>query len=156
MDQNQQPVFKIEKLYVKDLSLEVPNAPAIFLDPASPAVNVELATQAAAVGEGFFEVTITVTVTAKLEEGDKVVFLVEAAQGGIFQIRNVPAEELEPILMIGCANILFPYARETISDAITRAGFQPVLLAPVNFEGMYEARQQELAAQQPKIEVPIQ
>ncbi|MDP5239776.1 protein-export chaperone SecB [Uliginosibacterium sp. 31-16] len=156
MDQNQQPVFKIEKLYVKDLSLEVPNAPAIFLEPASPAVNVELATQAAAVGEGFFEVTITVTVTAKLEEGDKVVFLVEAAQGGIFQIRNIPAEELEPILMIGCANILFPYARETISDAITRAGFQPVLLAPVNFEGMYEARQQELAAQQPKIEVPIQ
>ena len=156
MDQNQQPVFKIEKLYVKDLSLEVPNAPAIFLDPASPAVNVELGTQAAAVGDGFFEVTITVTVTAKIEDGDKVVFLVEAAQGGIFQIRNIPAEELEPILMIGCANILFPYARETVSDAITRAGFQPVLLAPVNFEGMYEARQQELAAQQPKIEVPIQ
>lgn len=156
MEQNEQPVFKIEKLYVKDLSLEVPNAPAIFLDPASPAVNVELATQATAIGDGFFEVTITVTVTAKLPEGDKVVFLVEAAQSGIFQIRNIPAEELEPILMIGCANILFPYARETVSDAITRAGFQPVLLAPVNFEGMYEARQQELAAQTPSIEVPIQ
>ena len=156
MDQNQQPAFKIEKLYVKDLSLEVPNAPAIYLDPTSPSVNVDLSTQAAAVGEGFFEVTITVTVTAKIEEGDKTVFLVEASQAGIFQIRNIPNEEIEPILMIGCANILFPYARETISDAITRAGFQPVLLAPVNFEGMYEARQQELAAQQPQIEVPIQ
>lgn len=156
MDQNQQPVFKIEKLYVKDLSLEVPNAPAIFLEQASPSINVELGTQANAVGDGFFEVTISVTVTAKIEEGDKVVFLVEASQAGIFQIRNIAQEEIEPILMIGCANILFPYARETISDAVTRAGFQPVLLAPVNFEGMYEARQQELAAQQPKIEVPIQ
>lgn len=156
MDQNQQAVFKIEKLYIKDLSLEVPNAPAIYLDQASPSVSVDLSTQAAAVGEGFFEVTITATVTAKIEEGDKTVFLVEASQAGIFQIRNIPNEEIEPILMIGCANILFPYAREAISDAITRAGFQPVLLAPVNFEGMYEARQQELAAQQPQIEVPIQ
>ncbi|MDO6385523.1 MULTISPECIES: protein-export chaperone SecB [Uliginosibacterium] len=156
MDQNQQPVFKIEKLYVKDLSLEVPNAPAIYLDPNSPSVNVDLTTQAAAVGEGFFEVSITVTVTAKMEEEEKVVFLVEATQAGIFQVRNIPATDIEPLLMIGCANILFPYARETVSDAVTRAGFQPVLLAPVNFEGMYEARQQELAAQQPKIEVPIQ
>jgi preprotein translocase subunit SecB len=156
MDQNQQAVFKIEKLYVKDLSLEVPNAPAIYLDSTAPGVNVDLSTQAAAIGEGFFEVSVTVTVTAKIEEGDKTVFLVEATQAGIFQIRNIPNEEIEPILMIGCANILFPYARETVSDAITRAGFQPVLLAPVNFEGMYEARQQELAAQQPKIEIPIQ
>jgi preprotein translocase subunit SecB len=155
MDQNQQPVFKIEKLYVKDLSLEVPNAPAIFLDQTDPAVNIELSTQAAIVGEDFFEVTLKVTVTSKIAEGDKIVFLVEAAQSGIFQIRNVQESELEPILMIGCANILFPYAREAVSDAITRAGFQPVLLAPVNFEGMYEARQQELA-QQPKIETPIQ
>lgn len=156
MDQNEQPVFKIEKLYVKDLSLEVPNAPAIYLDPTSPGINVDLSTQATAVGEGFFEVALTVTVTAKIAEGDKTVFLVEACQAGIFQIRNIPNEEIEPILMIGCANILFPYARETISDAVTRAGFQPVMLAPVNFEGMYEARQQELAAQQPRIEVPVQ
>lgn len=156
MDENQQPVFKIEKLYVKDLSLEVPNAPAIFLEEQAPAVSVELGTQAAAVSEGFYEVTLTVTVTAKIEEGDKVVFLVEAAQAGIFQLRNVPQEEMEPILMIGCANILFPYVRETVSDAITRAGFQPVLLAPVNFEGMYAARQAELAQQPAKIEVPIQ
>ncbi len=155
MEQNQQPVFKIEKLYVKDLSLEVPNAPAIFLDQTDPTINIELSTQAAAVGDGFFEVTLKVTVTSKLAAEDKVVFLVEAAQAGIFQIRNIQDSELEPILMIGCANILFPYAREAVSDAVTRAGFQPVLLAPVNFEGMYEARQQELA-QQPKIEVPVQ
>ncbi len=156
MDQSQQPVFKIEKLYVKDLSLEVPNAPAIYLDSATPNVNVELTTQAGAVGEGFYEVSLAVTVTAKLEEGDKVVFLVEVAQAGVFQVRNIPEGELEPVLFIGCANILFPYAREAVSDAVTRAGFQPVLLAPVNFEALYEARQQEMAAQQPKIEVPIQ
>lgn len=155
MEQNQQPVFKIEKLYVKDLSVEVPNAPAIYLEQAEPGINIELATQATIVGDGFYEVSLKVTVTSKIAEGDKIVFLVEAAQAGIFQIRNVPENELEPILMIGCANILFPYARETISDAVTRAGFQPVLLAPVNFEGMYEARQQELA-QQPKTEVPVQ
>ncbi|MDQ7989434.1 MAG: protein-export chaperone SecB [Candidatus Dactylopiibacterium sp.] len=153
--QNEQPVFKIEKLYVKDLSLEVPNAPAIFLDQTDPTINVELSTQAAIVGDGFFEVALKATVTSKGAE-DKTIFLVEATQAGIFQIRNIPETEIEPVLMIGCANILFPYARETISDAVTRAGFQPVLLAPVNFEGMFQARQEELAAQQPKIEVPLQ
>ncbi len=156
MDQSQQPLFKIEKLYVKDLRLEVPNAGAIYLDSAGLNVNVELTTQAGAVGEGFYEVSLAVTVTAKLEEDDKVVFLVEVAQAGVFQVRNIPEGELEPVLFIGCANILFPYAREAVSDAVTRAGFQPVLLAPVNFEALYEARQQEMAAQQPKIEVPIQ
>ncbi|KAF7597785.1 MAG: protein-export chaperone SecB [Candidatus Dactylopiibacterium carminicum] len=156
MDQAQQAVFKIEKLYVKDLSLEVPNAPAIYLDATTPEVNVDIATQAGIVGDGFYEVTLSVTVTAKIAEDEKVLFLVEVAQSGVFQIRNVPQEELEPILLIGCANILFPYVREAVSDAVTRAGFQPVLLSPVNFEAMYEARQQQLAAEQPKIEVPIQ
>jgi len=154
MEQNEAPVFGIEKLYVKDLSLEVPNAPAIFLEPASPAINVELGTQAAVVAEGFIEVTLTVTVTAKMEEGDKVVFLVEAAQAGIFQIRNIPHEDLEPIMMIGCANILFPYAREAVSDAVARAGFQPVVLAPVNFEAMYAQNRQQAA--QAGTDVPIQ
>jgi preprotein translocase subunit SecB len=158
MDENnqQQPVFKIEKLYIKDLSLEVPNAPAIFLEQAAPAINVELGTQIAGVGEDLFETTLKVTVTAKIPEGDKIVFLVEAAQAGIFQLRNIPQEDLEPVLMIGGANVLFPYVREAISDAVVRAGFQPFLLAPMNFESMYAQRQAELAAQQPKIEVPIQ
>jgi preprotein translocase subunit SecB len=128
------------------------------LEQDTPSVNVELGTQATQIGEGYFEATLTVTVTSKIGE-DKVVFLVEVVQAGIFQIRNVPQEELEPVLMIGCANILFPYARESISDAITRSGFQPVLLAPVNFEGLYAARQQEAAeaaALQGGADVPVQ
>ncbi|MCE1185986.1 MAG: protein-export chaperone SecB [Zoogloea sp.] len=141
----QQPVFSIEKLYVKDLSIEVPNAPQIYLERETPQVNVQLRTDSRPLDEGVFEVKLTVTVTAQLGE-DKTVFLVEVAQGGIFQIRNVPTEELEPIMMIGCANILFPYAREVISDAITRAGFQPVILAPVNFEALYQQNRQQQAA----------
>ncbi|MCB1958136.1 MAG: protein-export chaperone SecB, partial [Rhodocyclaceae bacterium] len=129
MAENNQPVFTIEKLYVKDLSVEVPNAPAIYLERENPQINVQLRTDGKQVGEGVFEVVLTVTVSAKIGE-DKTVFLVEASQGGIFQIRNVPEGDLEPIMMIGCANILFPYARETVSDAVTRAGFQPVLLTP--------------------------
>lgn len=141
-DEQQQPLFNIEKLYVKDLSLEVPNAPAVFLERAQPEVSVEISTSASGVDEGFFEVTLSATVTAKIE-GDKTLFLVEVAQAGIFQLRNIPQDEMEPVLMIGCPNILFPYAREAISDAVTRAGFQPVLLNPVNFEAMYHARRQQ-------------
>ena len=155
MEQNDQPVFNIEKLYVKDLSLEVPNAPGIYLEQDTPTVGIELGTQAAQVGEGYYEVALTVTVTSKIGE-DKTVYLVEVVQWGIFQIRNVPQEDIEPVLMIGCANILFPYAREAVSDAITRAGFQPVLLAPVNFEGLYSARQQEAAQHQGGANVPVQ
>ena len=153
MSETAQPVFSIEKLYVKDLSIEVPNAPQIFLERETPQINVQLRTESSGVDEGVFEVALTVTVTAQLPE-DKTVFLVEVAQCGIFQIRNVPQEDLEPIMMIGCANILFPYAREAVSDAVTRAGFQPVLLAPVNFEAMYAQNRQQAA--QPGTDVPIQ
>jgi preprotein translocase subunit SecB len=153
MSDNAQPVFSIEKLYVKDLSVEVPNAPQIYLEREAPQINVQLRTQGGAIDEGIFEVALTVTVTAQLPE-DKTVFLVEVVQCGIFQIRNVPQEDLDPIMMIGCANILFPYAREAVSDAVARAGFQPVLLAPVNFEAMYQQNRQEQAA--PGTDVPIQ
>ena len=152
MSENTQPVFTIEKLYVKDLSLEVPNAPKIFLDREAPQVNVQLRTDGNQVDDGIFEVVLTITVSAQLPE-DRTVFLVEVAQAGIFQIRNVPADDLEPIMMIGCANILFPYAREAVSDAVTRAGFQPVLLSPVNFESLYQARQQEAGG---NTEIPVQ
>ncbi|MDT3668756.1 MAG: protein-export chaperone SecB [Aromatoleum sp.] len=152
--QAEQPVFSIEKLYVKDLSLEVPHAPRIFLDRENPQVNVQLRTEGSKIDDGVFEVTLTVTVSAKLPD-DRTVFLVEAAQAGIFQIRNVPEDDLEPVMMIGCPNILFPYARETISDAITRAGFQPVILAPVNFESLYQAQQQQGASAN-NTELPIQ
>lgn len=152
MTENAQPVFSIEKIYVKDLSLEVPNAPQIYLERENPQINVQLRTDGNAVDEGLFEVTLTVTVSAKIGE-DRSVFLVEVAQAGVFQIRNIPEGDLEPVMMIGCPNILFPYAREAVSDAITRAGFQPVLLAPVNFEALYQARQQQQVAAG---EVPIQ
>lgn len=141
---SEQPVFNIEKIYVKDLSIEVPNAPQIFLDAQTPEINVELSTSTAGLDTGFYEAILRVTVTAKLPE-DRTVFLVEVAQAAIFQIRNIPDADLEPVLAIGCPNILFPYARETVTDAVTRAGFQPVLLQPVNFEALYHARQQQLA-----------
>jgi preprotein translocase subunit SecB len=147
----QQPVFAIEKIYVKDLSLEIPNAPMVFLERSQPEISVQLHTDGGGLSEGMYHVVLTVTVTAKL--ADKTLFLVEAGQAGIFQIRNVPQQDIEPILAIACPNILFPYARETISDAVTRAGFPPVLLAPVNFEAVYQQRQQQ---QQRPAEVPIQ
>ncbi len=154
MSENTQPVFSIEKLYVKDLSLEVPGAPQIFLEREAPQINVQLRTAGQAVDEGVYEVTLTVTVTAQIGE-ERTLFLVEVAQAGIFQIRNLPETDLEPVMMIGCPNILFPYAREAISDAVTRAGFQPVLLSPVNFESLYQAQSQQAAAHATG-EVPIQ
>ncbi len=156
MTDNAQPVFSIEKLYVKDLSLEVPGAPQIFLEREAPQINVQLRTEGKGLDEGLFEVILTVTVAATLPE-EKTMFLVEVAQAGVFQIRNVPQDDLEPVMMIGCPNILFPYAREAVSDAVTRAGFQPVLLSPVNFENLYHQQRQQAAAQKNAGgEVPVQ
>ncbi len=152
MSESAQPVFSIEKIYAKDLSLEIPNAPQIFLEREQPAVEVGLQSEANGLGDGVFEVVLTVTVTSRL--GEKTQFLVEAAQAGIFQIQNVPDEEIEPVLSIACPNILFPYVRETVSDTITRAGFQPVILAPVNFEALYRQRLEQQAGQ--PAELPIQ
>ena len=135
------PTFSIEKLYVKDLSLEVPNAPEVFLDRETPEMSVQLQTGVKGLGEGVFEVSLTVTVTSKL--GEKTVFLVEVTQAGIFRVQNVPEDNIQPLLAIACPNILFPYAREVVSDAVTRAGFLPVLLQPVNFEALYAARVQQ-------------
>jgi preprotein translocase subunit SecB len=143
---NTQPVFNIEKLYVKDLSLEIPNAPAIFLERENPQIDLQLNTQAAALDDGIFDVTVTVTVTAKLPEKDKVLFLIEAKQAGIFQIRNIPAEEMETVLAAVCPNILYPYLREVVSDVAVRAGFAPVLLNPVNFESIYLQQKQQAQA----------
>ena len=144
MEQNEQPVFGIEKLYIKDLSVEVPNAPEIFLEREAPQVEIQLSTSGRGVGEGVFEVILTVTVTAKF--GEKTVFLVEVGQAGIFRIMNVPEDQIEPLIAVACPNILFPYARETVSDAVTRAGFSPIVLQPVNFEAMYMQRMQEQTA----------
>ncbi|PKO40430.1 MAG: protein-export chaperone SecB [Betaproteobacteria bacterium HGW-Betaproteobacteria-4] len=154
MEQNEQPVFGIEKLYVKDLSVEVPNAPEIFLEREQPQVEIQLNTGGRAVGESVYEVVLTVTVTAKL--GEKTVFLVEVGQAGIFRIQNVPEEQLEPLIAVACPNILFPYAREAVSDAVSRAGFQPIVLQPVNFEGMYMQRLQQQEQSGAPAEVSIQ
>ena len=152
---NNQPVFSIEKVYVKDLSLEIPNAPQVFLERETPQVDIQLHHNSTSVEEGVYETVLTVTVTAKANE--KTMFLVEAAQAGIFVIRNVPAAELEAVLAIACPNILFPYVREVVSDTVTRAGFPPVVLSPVNFEAIYQAQrdpQQAPAPASPQIIMP--
>jgi len=145
-NQDNIPTFTIEKIYVKDLSLEVPNAPHCFLEQDAAQINLQIQTAGEAVGEGIFHVVLTLVVTAKI--GEKTQFLIEAAQAGIFQIRNVPDQEIEPVVAVACPNILFPYARETISDAVVRAGFPPVLLAPMNFEALYRERLAQQAAAQ--------
>ncbi len=150
MSEEQQPVFTIEKIYVKDLSLEVPNAPGIFQKREAPEINVQLNNKSSVVSEGTYDIFLTVTVTAKIKE--EVMFLVEVHQAGIFQIRNVPETEMGPVLGIVCPNILFPYARAVVSDTITRAGFPAVILNPVNFEAMYNHSKQQQAEKTKKSE----
>ena len=141
------PSLRIEKIYLKDLSLENPGAPQSFSSQDAPQVEVALRSRGEQIEEAVFECVLTITVTAKT--GDKTLFLVEAAQAGVFRISGVPLSEVQPVLAIHCPNVLFPYARETIADAITRAGFPPVHLDPINFELLY---QQQLAnLQQPPV-----
>jgi preprotein translocase subunit SecB len=146
-----QPSFQIEKVYVKDLSLEMPNAPEIFMQAESPQLEVQISNQSAQFGDGLYNVVITVTVTARA--GDKTVFLAEVAQAGIFSVRGIPPADLEPLLGIGCPTILYPYAREAIADLVTRAGFPAVVLQPVSFEQIYLERHRQ-ADDAPKIQVP--
>ena len=141
MTEQEAPAFSIEKIYVKDVSLEVPNAPEIFLEQDSPEVGIQLQIGVKKLSEDAYEVTLTVTVTAKI--GEKTVFLIEVGQGGIFRIRNIPEDNMAPLLSIACPNILFPYARETVASLATSAGFAPVVLQPVNFEALYAARAQQ-------------
>ena len=147
-----QPTFQIEKIYVKDLSLEIPNAPQVFLQAEQPQLEVQINSEAAQFADGMFEVTVAVTVTARA--GERTVFLAEAVQAGIFAVRNVPQADLEPLLGVACPNILYPYVRETISDLVTRGGLPPVLLAPVSFEALYAQRaQQKSGGPDPRIEI---
>ena len=148
-----QPTFSIEKCYVKDLSLEIPNAPQIFLEREAPQVDIQLHHNSSQIEDGVYQTVLTVTVTAKI--GEKTMFLVEVAEAGIFIARNIPASELDAVLGIACPNILFPYVREVISDVVVRAGFPPVILSPVNFEAIYQSQQQQGGSQQrPSIEQP--
>jgi len=150
MAEEQQPSFQIEKIYVKDVSLEIPGAPQVFLEAQAPQLEIQVRNESAQFADGLFEVAVTVTVTAKA--GERTLFLAEAAQAGIFSVRGVPQEDLEPLLAVACPTILYPYARETISDLVTRGGFPPVLLAPVSFEALYAQRMQQQAAG-PRIEL---
>ena len=146
MSESPLPTFSIEKVYLKDLSVEVPNAPEIFLETEAPTLEVNINSGARAVQDGMFEVVLTVTITARIME--KAIFLVEAAQAGVFQIRNVPEPDMGPLLGIACPNTLFPYARETISMVTARAGFQPVILAPMSFENIYQQQLEQMQAPQ--------
>src|SRR5438270_697448 len=145
-DENQQPVFQIQRVYLKDMSLEQPNSPEIFLEQEAPNMEVSVDVGTEPLAEGVFESTVTITVTAKIN--DKVAFLVEGKQAGIFEARNIPPEQLDPLLGIGCPNIVYPYLRANIADVITRAGFPPVHLSEINFEVFYQQRIEALAKQQ--------
>ena len=139
---DQQPLFGVEKIYLKDMSLELPNAPQVFFEREAPQVEVNIHNEAQGLTqEGLFEVVLTVTVTAKIQ--DRTVFLVEAAQAGIFQIRNVPQADLEAVLGTLCPNTLLPYAREAVASLVQRAGFPPVTLQHMNFDLLYQQRLQQ-------------
>jgi preprotein translocase subunit SecB len=144
MSDAQQPVFQIQRMYLKDLSLEIPGAPRIFLETQGPAVEISLDTAHEALTDSVHEVTVTATVTTKIG-ADKVVFLVEAKQAGIFDIRNIPAEQMPIVINVVCPNVIYPYLRANVADVVSRAGFPPIHLAEINFEALY---QQKLAQQQ--------
>ena len=141
----QTPVFQIQRMYLKDLSLEQPNSPQILLEQTQPQVDINLTMGAEQVADGIVEVTVTATVTTKVQ--DRVLFLVEAKQAGIFEIRNIPAEQMQGIVSIVCPQMIYPYLRAIVSDVCTRAGFPPIMLTEVNFQAMFEAQQAQAAAQ---------
>ncbi len=138
-----EPIFNIQRIYLKDASMEQPNSPQIFLEQEQPAVDINLGIEQTQLADGLFEVGLTGTVTAKI--GDKTLFLVECKQAGIFEVRNFPAEQVGPILGVNCPQILFPYLRAQVSDLIVRGGFPPVVLNEINFPGIYAAQLEQQA-----------
>ncbi len=144
MSEQLDPVFQIQRVYLKEASLEQPNSPGILLDPTQPSVEIQLGVEANPVAEGIFEVAVTATVQTKI--GDKTVFLVEAKQAGIFEVRNMSQEQMGPIIGIACPQIVYPYLRSNVADIVQRAGFPQVHLAEINFQAMYEQQQANAAA----------
>ena len=144
MADNNEPVFQIQRVYMKEASLEQPNSPAILLEQEQPSVDIQLGVEAQQAADGMFEVSVTATVTTKIKE--RTVFLAEVKQAGIFEIRNLPADQMQAVMGIACPQIVYPYLRSNVSDIVTRAGFPPVHLAEINFQAMYE--QQQAAAPQ--------
>jgi preprotein translocase subunit SecB len=145
MAETQDPVFQIQRVYLKEASLEQPNSPSILLEQEQPTVDIQLGVNASPVGDGVFEVMVTATVQTKIK--DKTVFLVEATQAGIFEIRNLPPEQMGPIMGIACPQIVYPYLRGNVADLVQRGGFPPVHLSEINFQAMYEQQQSAQAAQ---------
>lgn len=145
---SQDPSFSLQRTYVKDLSLEMPNAPQIFLEQEGPTVEVSINVGGQRLAETVYEASVTATVTTRI--GDKVLYLVEATQAGIFEAANIPAEQLDPLLGIVCPTMLYPYLRANMADAITRTSLPPLHLAEVNFQGLYEQRIAQLAEEQGK------
>ena len=149
MSEQLDPVFQIQRVYLKEASLEQPNSPAILLEQEAPTVDIQLGVNANPVAEGVFEVTVTATVQTKIK--DKTVFLAEVMQAGIFEIRNLPAEQMSQIMGIACPQIVYPYLRGNVADLIQRGGFPPVHLSEINFQAMYEQQQQQAAEDAPRI-----
>jgi preprotein translocase subunit SecB len=149
MAEQQEPVFQIQRVYLKEASLEQPNSPAILLQSEQPSVDIQLGVEASPLADGVYEVAVTATVHTQI--ADKTVFLVEAKQAGIFEIRNVPEAQMGPVVGVVCPQIVFPYLRSNVADIVQRAGFPPVHLAEINFQSMYEQQQQQQAR-----EVPVQ
>lgn len=144
-DEAAQGQFGIQKIYVKDISFEVPDSPGVFQQEWTPTVNMDLANSATRISEDMFEAVLNVTITVSSD--DKTMYLVEAHQAGIFQLSGLPEEAINKILSISCPNILFPFVREVISDLVMRGGFPQLLLAPVNFEALYAQKMQQEAEQ---------
>ena len=147
MADDNNPVFQIQRVYLKESSLEQPNSPAILLEKEQPSVDIQLGVEANAAAEGVFEVCVTATVQTKIK--DKTVFLVEVKQAGILEIRNLSEEQMGPIMGIACPQIVYPYLRANVADLIQRSGFPPVHLSEINFQAMYE--QQRAQAETPAI-----
>jgi len=143
-DENLQPVFQLQRVYLKDMSLEQPNSPGIFLEQEAPKLEIAVDVEAERLAATVFESRVTITLTAKIK--DKVAFLVECKQAGIFEIRNIPDNQIDPLLGIGCPTIIYPYLRANLADMITRAGFPPVHLAEINFDVYYKQRLQQAAS----------
>ncbi|HUH87304.1 MAG TPA: protein-export chaperone SecB [Pusillimonas sp.] len=143
---SQEPSFGLQRTYIKDVSLEMPNAPQIFLEQEGPTVEVSINVGGQRLAETIFESSVTATVTTRIE--DKVLYLVEATQAGIFEAANIPADQLDPLLGIVCPTMLYPYLRANVADLITRTSLPPLHLTEVNFQSLYEQRLQQLAEQQ--------
>lgn len=142
---NAEKQFSIQKIYTKDISFETPNAPKIFTSKWEPSVDFNLGTNVEAMEDDLYEVSLTVTVTVKT--ADKTAYLVEATQAGIFTLAGFSDQEMGPMLGSFCPNILFPYAREVVSDLVNKGGFPQLLLAPVNFDALYAQHAQQAQQQ---------